>query len=109
MGSHANCQSVVVPWVPWGKQHQRKIQHLQAKDRDCSRHQKCREIDKLVADRLKKWIEVSLSSSSSPSPQPQQPSQPTMEMSNPPTLHSTHQDDSMDNANIDKEEVRLLK
>ena len=43
----------------WRREHQsnqRKVHHLLEKSRDCRRHRRCRDLDKLVGDRIASWV-----------------------------------------------------
>ena len=43
-------------WKAEQPAHQRKVDHLQAKSRDCRKHHKCRELDRLAEDRMSAWL-----------------------------------------------------
>ena len=97
----------------WSREHplhQRKIHFLQSKARDCDRHPKCKDLNKLAEDRISSWVrrqtttdddDHELGETVSSPPAPNNP--------NPPSLHKDHITDNKDLANLDNEEEILLQ
>ena len=86
--------------------HQRKVQHLIAKSRDCARHGRCSELDKMVLNRIKAWSTVTDAKSASSSTYPT-PST-TAGMTNPPRLAHPRMTEEQDLAQLDREEEQLM-